>query len=736
MNNITFAAVSVIAIVTICYLVPLIRLKYFARSIEKSKNLGELSKGSVKLSRLCSDYDSTRSIEKDGEMKTLRHAEEFFSSSELARAKGINLKHINSAPSILSGLGVLGTFVGLTFSVATFDSTDSAAIMSSIKTLLGGMGTAFITSLIGMALSAVYTIFQKWFYNSYDNAISAFDNILDQKYYISADEVIIAENKKSNKEILSRLAAIERSKELNEKLNAIQEALTIHDEDGSSVTAGTMMLNLYEESEKQSQALESFTTDLSNELNASLGKTMDSSIVPLILKLEKSHDVMNTKIEELSNNIQSPATDFVTTAVGELRSSMQTMANEFRDSISRQTISQLETLANNLAKSGELLNTLPMTMQLMADKVSASFNDVKGIVSDLQSAILKQQNEMLENSRNANNTLAEQMRQNFSDVTMQQNNALKDAQSQLEQAVMQMTTQLAHTTAGFAEQQNALPQTLQIMTDKVASSFNEVNQVVGGIQASVAKQQSDMIESTKAVNEQLTNDFHHKFNEMVSLQQSVLAKMGEQMDATMRSVMTQLEKAVGGLNEQQTSLSNTHARSTREIERLLQGFAQSVANMHNANSESSEMLVSIKKAGDNLNESTDKLKSLATSLDSASMAVIDQQKEATAKFVEMQHENQSIISQLSTALFNAQKMVDSYVSDFETLKSGMKEVFKGINDGLKDYSATLRESTGSALAEYSEAMTKSTDGLKNIAAALEESAEELSDSIDKFKKLR
>ena len=365
---------------------------------------------------------------------------------------------------------------------------------------------------------------------------------------------------------------------------------------------------------------------------------MDSSIVPLIVNLEKSHEVMNTKIEELSQNIQSPATDIVTTAVGELKTSMQSMANEFRDSISKQTISQIETLADNLTKSSELLNTLPMTMQLMADKVTAS--------------------------------------------------------------------------------------------------FNEINQVVGGIQANVAKQQSDIIENTKIANDQLTNDFQEKFNEMASLQQSVLTKMSEQMDTTMRSVMTQLEKAVGGLNEQQNVLSDTHARSTREIERLLQGFAQSVSNMHNANSESSEMLVLIKKAGDNLNESTDKLKTLAVSLDSASTAITDQQKEATAKFVEMQQENLNIISQLTTALSNAQNMVDSYVSDFETLKGGMKEIFKGINEGLKDYSATLRESTGGALAEYSDAMTKSTEGLKNIANALAESAEELNDSIDKFKRLK
>ncbi len=635
---ITIIAVAIIIGVAIGYSIPLLRLKSFAKTIEKSKDLSDVSQENEKLSSLCSDYDITRTIEKDGEKKTLHHAEEYFNSSELARAKGINLKHINAAPGVLSGLGVLGTFLGLTLSVTTFDSTDSAAIMTSIKTLLDGMGTAFITSLAGMFFSAIYIFFQKRFYNNYDNAIAVLVRQLDLKFHISADEVIIAENKRTNREILSRLTAIEESKEVNEKLNAIQEALTIHDEDGASISAGTMMLNLYEESEKQSRSLESFTTDLSNELNASLGKTMDSSIVPLIVNLEKSHDVMNNKIEELSHNIQSPATDIVTTAVGELKSSMLTMTNEFRDSISKQTITQIETLADNLTKSSELLNALPKTMQLMADKVT--------------------------------------------------------------------------------------------------SSFNEVNQIVGGIQANVAKQQSDIIENTKIANDQLTNDFQEKFNEMASLQQSVLTKMSEHLDATMQSVMIQLEKAVGGLNEQQTSLSDTHTRTTREIERLLQGFAQSVANMHNANNESSEMLVSIKKAGDNLNESTDKLKTLAESLDTASTSVIEQQKEATAKFVEMQQENLSIISQLSTALSDAQKMVDSYVSDFETLKGGMKEVFKGINEGLKDYSATLRESTGSALAEYSDALTKSTEGLKNIAAALEESAEELSDSIDKFKRLR
>ena len=103
---ITIVAVAIIVCVAICYSIPLFRVKSFANNIEKSKELSILAQECKKLSGLCSDYEITRTIEKDGEKKTIHFAEEFFNSSELARAKGINLKHINAAPGVLSGLGV------------------------------------------------------------------------------------------------------------------------------------------------------------------------------------------------------------------------------------------------------------------------------------------------------------------------------------------------------------------------------------------------------------------------------------------------------------------------------------------------------------------------------------------------------------------------------------------------------------------------------------------------------
>lgn len=57
-----------------------------------------------------------------------------------------------SAPTILTSLGILGTFVGISYALFEFDTRN---LDNSISSLLDGMKTAFITSAIGITLSIV-----------------------------------------------------------------------------------------------------------------------------------------------------------------------------------------------------------------------------------------------------------------------------------------------------------------------------------------------------------------------------------------------------------------------------------------------------------------------------------------------------------------------------------------------------------------------------------------------------
>src|SRR5690554_1149518 len=56
-------------------------------------------------------------------------------------------------PTLLTSLGILGTFVGIVIGLLGFDATD---IDSSIAPLLEGLKTAFTSSLAGMLLSIIY----------------------------------------------------------------------------------------------------------------------------------------------------------------------------------------------------------------------------------------------------------------------------------------------------------------------------------------------------------------------------------------------------------------------------------------------------------------------------------------------------------------------------------------------------------------------------------------------------
>lgn len=63
-------------------------------------------------------------------------------------------------PALLTSIGVLGTFLGISLSLSglSLEGADSATLMASAFNLLGGMKTAFYTSLAGMAASVVFTM--------------------------------------------------------------------------------------------------------------------------------------------------------------------------------------------------------------------------------------------------------------------------------------------------------------------------------------------------------------------------------------------------------------------------------------------------------------------------------------------------------------------------------------------------------------------------------------------------
>lgn len=70
----------------------------------------------------------------------------------------VGMSYYNSAiPGTMTGLGILGTFIGLSIGLASFDGNDIYTISDNVGPLLGGMKVAFHTSVYGIFFSLVFT---------------------------------------------------------------------------------------------------------------------------------------------------------------------------------------------------------------------------------------------------------------------------------------------------------------------------------------------------------------------------------------------------------------------------------------------------------------------------------------------------------------------------------------------------------------------------------------------------
>ncbi len=90
------------------------------------------------------------------ESKNLPRPEEHFSYYQLI-VKNCNRQFSEMLPSILTGLGILGTFIGLVQGLSEISVSDVVAIRDSIGTLTHGMSTAFHTSIWGIMLSLIWS---------------------------------------------------------------------------------------------------------------------------------------------------------------------------------------------------------------------------------------------------------------------------------------------------------------------------------------------------------------------------------------------------------------------------------------------------------------------------------------------------------------------------------------------------------------------------------------------------
>lgn len=504
-NTITWAALAVIFLVFILFIVELLKVKKANKLISGLIATDDILNAfnGTKLEELGKMFVKGITISTPNGKKTDIPAANFFNDENVSKAHKLNLRMLDTASGTLVGLGLLGTFLGLTVGILGFDSSDSSNIQQSIQNLLGGMGTAFSTSLLGMAASLIYTFFDKTMRNNLHKNLYSFTESVDEKYFIDDNSL----------QELKLTALIEKM--IDAVKSELNTKLTYSNESGENVTIGNAIREILTENAEQSKALKSFSTDLALELNNGfdevLSRQMQQKILPLMESVDATTKSVVEHIDQMASTVASPASNMMESVVDELKKSMTTIIDEFKTNLSGTATSQLEALALQLGTASQAMGNFPKNMEDISNTLQVTIEEVKTAISEISKT-----------SANANSSAMQQMQEQIAFATGSIGNAISEVrevmnnitQSSQEQS-NQMVAKLGDATEKLV---TFLDNTIVNLSSSVQNSMKSITEDVNNKQADLIALQEDTTSQTKKLLEAFNDglDRLEKMNEYVT----------------------------------------------------------------------------------------------------------------------------------------------------------------------------------------------------------------------------
>lgn len=508
----TWASAAVIIIVFLLFCKEEYKLYNIKEAIKKLLNNDNIldSLKETKIAPLAEIYSKTINIETHDGKKSNIPASEYINDYSVCKYNKLNLRMLDTAAGTLVGLGLLGTFLGLTLGIKGFDSSNTERINESIQGLLAGMGTAFLTSLLGMTFSILFTAADKALRHRLYKDVKELTDKLDSEYYI--DDLVLANINQQN--IVNQLYKALKN-DLQQQALEIVNKLTYTNTEGQNVTIGNAIREILTENTKQSKALMSFSTDLAMELNQgfdeTLSRQMQQKIVPLMESVDATTKAVVEHIDKMADTVSSPATDMMQNVVDKLKQSMQSLLNEFSTGLSGSATSELENLAMQLGTATQAMADFPKNMENISATLQVTIEEVKHAISEISNT-----------SANANSTAMQQMQEQITYATGAISNAItevKEVMSGISQSSQEQSNQMVSKLADAAEKMGSF------LTGTISTLSNSVQQSVKGITDDINSKQTDLIalqEDTTSQTKKLLENFNiglerlEKMNEYVT----------------------------------------------------------------------------------------------------------------------------------------------------------------------------------------------------------------------------
>ncbi len=455
-------------------------------------------------------------------------------------APEVSLGFYRSMPNLLTGFGILGTFMGLAAGVGAartgLSSGDPAEITSSLQQLLSGASLAFLTSIFGIGSSIIFVLVERratWSLNlAVDDWVKAIESCLQRV-----------------------------------------------------TTEGVALLQL-DELRKATKQLTRFNTELVFSLEQALEENIAGRLSP---QLERLVDV----VEGLRTDRSSDAGKMIEQALGEFTEAMQERTGSQFEEMASVVADLNRTLKDSSDRMAESQREIQVALDSVINTVRTSMDDgASAMTETLQQSLAAVTRELSEASAQVANQLtsssvsaATQLQDSVGSVTENLARAGVEAASQITGSLhglhgaaesLKQSTQQSQRVLGdmtrFVEQLNRLRGTIESAQQNIAEVSGPIGQAVRDIRAS-----SDRTSATVVRAGRLVERIDGVVGKLEESQKSVAQAWNhyrdrfEGIDDSLGNVFQQIDEGLVGYCEQVKLFANELDRTTSKTVQDLAG---------------------------------------------------------------------------------------------------------------------------------------------------------------------
>ena len=398
--------------------------------------------------------------------------------------------------NVMTGLGILGTFVGLAFGLRSFDTSTAEAMTSSIVPLIDGIKVAFYTSIFGVIYSLFYgTIYRKCMHDA-KQALNA----LLETYYKGM-------GRHPENDVISRILSYQQSQTESMEQFAENISVALADTLGNVFTPALASLpdqisqSMHQQLRPALDVMETNFNKLTGELSTQLSSAQEQGVEVLIEKFMVGMDKMlNGQVENLARSIETIC------------------------SWQEKTIQHLDEAVSGICENAEMLQKINTDLENTTTHLDAFTEELKNFQE-------KSHQTMLETAESFTSSVqrVEQAGATLVDATTQSS----EITASIQECIANITKQEQHLQTAVDAQMQLLGQGTKLLADQNENIKNTGNRLTSEFNQTSAT----MISAAKDLDAQLDNALSRSFAQF----DSQLAKALQHFSGTLSELQNVVE---------------------------------------------------------------------------------------------------------------------------------------------------------------------------------------------------